>query len=162
MNSKCPKTRRNKGAKNSETNAEVLCYILVGIANTFINIGLISLFTFWGINYLLGNFLGYFWGIVCSFFLHRRYTFRSQQHSAKTILIQFLGFIAGNGICYGANLLTLIGLVELARLPAWSAQALGSAKWGTWFAQALSAFVYVVSGFLINKFIIFSKRGERE
>ena len=161
-NQESPKTQRKNGAKNSEAGTEILRYILVGIANISLGFGLISLFTLWGLNYVLSNFLGYFLGMVCSFLLHRHYTFRSQQRSAKTLLLQFLSFIAGNGICYGANLLTLIGLVELARLPAWSTQALGSAKWGTWFAQGLSVFVYVVLGFLVNKFIVFAKRAKQE
>ena len=122
-----------------------------------VGLGFISLFTVLGVNYVLGNVLGYCFGMVCSFFLHRRYTFRTKKRNTRTLL-QFLGFIAGSGICYGANLLVLIGLVELARLPEWSTQVLGSAKWGTWFAQAISAAVYVVLGFLINKFIVFAKR----
>ena len=146
------KTHRNRAVRT-----EILRYILVGIANTFVGFGLISLFTCLGVNYMLGNLLGYSLGMVCSFFLHRRYTFRTQKRNTRTPL-QFLGFIAGSGICYGANLLTLIALVELARLPYWGAQVLGSAKWGTWFAQAISAAVYVVLGFLINKFIVFAKR----
>ena len=150
-----------KAHKNRAVRAEVLRYILVGIANTFVGFGLISLFTVLGVNYVLGNVLGYSLGMVCGFFLHRRYTFRTKKRNAKAPL-QFLGFIAGSGICYGANLLVLIALVELARLPYWGAQVLGSAKWGTWFAQAISAAVYVVLGFLINKFIVFAKRSPPE
>ena len=108
-NQESPKTQRKHGAKNSKAGAEILRYILVGIVNTFIGFGLISLFTFWGINYVLGNFLGYFLGMVCSFFLHRHYTFRSQQRNAKTLLLQFLSFIAGNGICYGPTCLRSLG-----------------------------------------------------
>ena len=148
---------RQKAHKNRAVRAEILRYILVGTANTFVGFGLISLFTVLGVNYVLGNVLGYCLGMVCGFFLHRRYTFRTPKRNAKTPL-QFLIFIAGSGICYGANLLVLILLVELARLPGWSTQVLGSAKWGTWFAQAISAAVYVVLGFLINKFIVFAKR----
>jgi len=64
---------------------QFLKYNLVGVVNTLLGFGLVFTFLYLGINNMLSNFLGYFFGIILSFFLNKKYTFHKYKMTASII-----------------------------------------------------------------------------
>jgi putative flippase GtrA len=95
---------------------------VVGLINTAVGLGLIfGAKAIFGLGDLLANAIGYGVGVIVSFTLNRRWTFRDQ-HS---ILPAFARFGLAFGVSYAVNLATVFGLRDLAHLDAYVAQAMG-------------------------------------
>lgn len=76
---------------------EMLRFIIVGVINTLIGSGVMFIaFNLFRLDYWLSSALNYVIGSICSYFLNKYFTFKSNRKSAKEILI----FIVNILICY--------------------------------------------------------------
>ena len=117
-------------------------YALVGVVNTTLGYGIIFACMFllgWGP--LPSNVAGYAVGLVASFTLNRRFTFRSQG-SAHRDLMRFLLIFA---IAWLANFAVLALLVRN-----------GSVHEGV--AQLAAGIVYFLLSFILSKYYVFKER----
>ena len=55
---------------------EFKSFVLVGLLNTFIGYTIILIFIILKFDNYTSNFLGYFFGMIISFFLHKNFTFQ--------------------------------------------------------------------------------------
>ncbi|MBD5165202.1 GtrA family protein [Helicobacter sp.] len=116
---------------------QLLLYGIIGILNTFVGMGVILLATYLGLMPEWANFLGYFLGIFCSYYLNSRYTFKS--HSTSWGLVKF--YIA-MGSAYIVNLIVLILCFRIL-------------LWNVYVSQFLACGSYTLCGFLLSKGFVF-------
>ena len=119
---------------------ELITYGLVGIANTFVGMGLIFLATYIGIFAELSNFIGYFFGIIFSYFLNSKFTFK-ESCSYKGLI----KFFVAMGISYGVNLLVLILCYRIFEI-------------NVYISQFIACASYTLCGFILSKVFIFSTK----
>lgn len=114
-------------------------YLFVGVFNTLIGYGVIFLCMYvLSFSPELSNLIGYLLGMIFSFTVNRRFTFKSTQNPG----IEFLKFIVVCFIAWLANIIVLILLVRVLHFhPGYS--------------QIVSGSVYVVAGYLMNKVFVF-------
>ncbi|WP_443080973.1 GtrA family protein [Uliginosibacterium sp. H1] len=124
---------------------QFLRYVLVGFLNTAVGYSVI-----FGLMYGAGwspessNLAGYLVGMVVSFTVNRRFTFRSNGAWRS----QFVRFLVVFVVAYLSNLLILVALVRVLGVH----EAV---------SQIVSGGVYVVSAFLMNKCFVFSSNYEQ-
>lgn len=114
-------------------------YLTVGAFNTLLGYGII----FFAMYVLklspeLSNAIGYGIGLVASFFLSKRFTFRSNGKSSR----ELLSFLVVFALAYAANLCALYWLVRVANFHAG-------------LSQALAGGVYVVISYWLNSRYVF-------
>jgi putative flippase GtrA len=114
-------------------------YVVVGVLNTLWGYLLI-----FGFMYGLGwspqasNVMGYAIGLVTSYALNRRFTFRSDD----TTLPEFARFLGTFFIAFAANFATLTVLVE-------------GLKAHAGVSQVLAGIVYVATSYLLSRYFVF-------
>ena len=116
-------------------------FIIVGISNAIIGLGLIYLcYNLLRINYKLSNIIGYSCGFINSFIWNKKWTFKSNKRALKEFFL--FGFIFL--ISFSLNFISIIACVE---------------KFGLTpnLAQLVGVFIYTTTNFLGNKFITFRK-----
>lgn len=121
-------------------------FILVGSANTLL--GLTIIFAakgFAGLDDFESNLLGYCFGLLISFFLNRRWTFRHNGRIFPTAIRFTIAFL----FSYIANLMTVYGLRDGAGL-------------NSYLAQALSVIPYTVIFYLSSRYYVFSEKQDAE
>ena len=134
-------------------------FAIVGVVNT-----LISLFIIWimtkemGCSEAISNFVGYFIGLINSFFLNRRWTFESNGSMLGGATRFFIVF----AVCYLLQLGFLLYLnrtcPENPPLYSFFEPVLKPFKIDSLFyIQMISMVVYTVTNFLINKYYTFKK-----
>lgn len=114
-------------------------YGLVGVVNT-----LLTFVSYWIIKAILGNVdvanaLSYALGMLCSFFLNKRWTFQSR---GKRWKIEATLFFGGCALCWGVQWMAF--RLFLTTLPEVVAQLAGMV-------------VYTLLGFVFNKTVTFRK-----
>ncbi|KYJ85468.1 GtrA family protein [Sulfurovum riftiae] len=119
-----------------KTFVQFVTYNIVGIVNTLVGFSVIFLLMFVGVGPTLSNAIGYAIGSVLSYYLNKKYTFRSLGDS-KT---QALKFFMVLGLSYALNFVTLQWLLGFVN---------------PYIAQFFSALVYTLSSFLLAKYIVF-------
>lgn len=117
---------------------EAIYYALVGVINTIIGTGLCLMLIFLGFMPELANTLGNVAGIVNSYILNRKFTFKSTNPHKQ----DFLCFIIAMGIAYMMNLCVLMLTYRVMGL-------------NVYFCQILSSITYTCVGFLVVKFWVF-------
>ncbi|WP_175990115.1 GtrA family protein [Bacillus sp. Marseille-Q1617] len=80
----------------------------VGFFNTLITLGSYTLFIYIGINYLAANVLGYFLGVLNSYYWNKKWVFRDRTKKASV----FFKFITVNILTLTFNTFTLYILVD--------------------------------------------------
>jgi glycosyltransferase involved in cell wall biosynthesis/putative flippase GtrA len=114
-------------------------FILVGIVNTFVGLSVIyTAMYFFGFDVKSANQIGYLVGIIVSFTLNKRWTFKSRDRIGAS-LIRYLIVIA---IAYVANLETVLYSVSTLNL-------------SPYLAQFIGVFPYALIGYLGCKFFAF-------
>lgn len=121
-----------------ESLIQFITYNIVGIANTIVGFSTIFLLMFIGLSATLSNVIGYVIGSILSYYLNRKYTFKSNKHSKKEAIKFFTVLL----IAYFLNFVTLQAL-------------LGSLN--PYLAQLISGVVYTVSSFILAKFFVFKE-----
>jgi putative flippase GtrA len=117
-------------------------YVAVGVLNTLIGLGTIyGLYNLFGVDYRIANVAGYTLGIINSFVMNRKWTFKSRGKARLEILI-FLGMF---GLSYMGNIATVMLCVERFRIPPNLAQLAGMA-------------VYTTTSFFGNRHLTFRAR----
>lgn len=93
---------------------QFLTFNLVGLLNTFIDFMLFTIFVWFGAYYLVAQVIAYAAGMINSFILNRRYTFRKKDNmiSRAQQLNMSMRFIVWNGILLGMTLLLLLVFKE--------------------------------------------------
>ena len=121
--------------------SELYRYIVVGIANTAW--GYLLIFTFM---YVFGwppeasNIMGYAIGLVTSYALNRRFTFRSR----NTVASEFVRFLTTFGLAFGANFVVLVLLVRVLSVH----EAI---------SQIVAGAVYVATSYLLSRHFVFRR-----
>lgn len=98
-----------------------LRFLLVGVSNTAVGYGciLVAMAVF-GLDVAAANAAGYAVGIVWSFALNRRWTFRDAGGWGS-----FLRFLLVTAVAYGLNLLVVLVFADGLGAPPWLAQLAG-------------------------------------
>lgn len=122
-------------------NNEVLRYILVGAFNTLTGYAIIASLFYVGFIPELSNFIGYFIVIFISYFLNKKYIFRSKDSHKKN----FPRFISSMLIAYLLNLLTFEICHRILSLNIYS-------------SQIYAIIVYTVTGYFLLKIWVFKLR----
>ena len=130
---------------------------IVGVINTLLSLAIIWILTKKiGCSEVLSNFVGYFVGLINSFFLNRKWTFGSKGNMLGGAVRFFIVFV----ICYLLQLGVLLYLNKTCPddppLYAVFEPALRIFNIDTLFyIQIMSMVVYTVVNFLINKYYTF-------
>jgi len=112
---------------------------LVGLFNTALGLGVIfGAKAFLGLADLPANMLGYGLGLLASFALNRRWTFRDRGR----VLPPMRRFGIAFGVAYGLNLATVFGLRDYAHLDAYTAQTIGVIAYASFFYFASAYYVF--------------------
>ena len=110
----------------------------MGILNTLFGFLLIFSLMFLGITATTSNAIGYFFGAILSYYLNKKYTFKSTTNS-KSEAVKFFTVLF---ISYLLNFITLQWLLTFMN---------------PYYAQLISAIVYTLSSFILAKFFVFKK-----
>jgi glycosyltransferase involved in cell wall biosynthesis len=117
-------------------------FILVGLINTFVGLGCIyAAMYFLDFDIKFANAFGYLIGLIVSFTLNKKWTFKNQDHVISS-LIRYLIVI---GIAYVVNLQTVIFSVDYLHIDPYLAQSFG-------------IFPYALISYLGFKFFAFPDR----
>ncbi len=115
-------------------------FITVGGINTAITlVTFYFLNNVYGMNYLLGSFLGYSLGIINSYILNKLWTFRD---SDKKVIPQFMRFVAVSMISMGINLTVMYILIERLNLD-------------SLFSQVIAIIFSTVSNYTGSRILVF-------
>jgi putative flippase GtrA len=118
-------------------------YVVVGLANTLVSLMVIfGLLLVTGMSPYAANAAGYAAGLVSSYLLNRRWTFRSDRPHASAIP----HFVAVFLVSYACNLVTVKLTID----------AIGG------FSQVAAAIVYVVVSFAGNRVFAFASWNDRQ
>ncbi len=114
-------------------------FLLVGFANTLLGYGVIFSCMYLGrLTPEISNVIGYLFGLVVSYFMHRHITFRSVRRRTS----EFVRFVIVFLVAYAANFVVLVVLVR----------GLGG---HAALSQIVSGAVYVGTAYLLNKRCVF-------
>jgi putative flippase GtrA len=119
-------------------NNEPLRYILVGGFNTLIGYTIIASLFYVGFFPELSNFIGYFIVIFISYFLNKKYTFRSEDSHKKNLP----RFISSMLIAYLFNLLTFEIFYRVLSV-------------NIYLSQIYAVVVYTLIGYFLSKKWVF-------
>jgi putative flippase GtrA len=109
-------------ALHALTHHSAVRYLATGVLNTLVGLGVIYVSMFFlGLGNAAANALGYSIGVVLSFVINKRWTFR---HTGSP-LSAFARFVGVVGTAYIANLATVLVLAEGLGVDRYIAQALG-------------------------------------
>jgi putative flippase GtrA len=117
-------------------------FLMVGIANTALGYAII-----FGCMYLarlspeICNVAGYAVGFLVSYFLNRRFTFRSAQRRSTEFVRFGIVFL----VAYSANLAVLIVLVRTLEVDAG-------------ISQLIAGVIYIGTAYMLNKHYVFRSR----
>ncbi len=116
-------------------------FLLIGIINTIFGYSIIffSMFIL-KLNYLISNSLGYFFGLILSFFLNKYFNFKT----ASKHLMEFSKFILAFITSFGLNSVVLYCSVEIFHIE-------------KVVAIIIAGISYSICFFLISKFFVFRK-----
>ena len=121
-------------------NKEFFRYILVGCFNTLVGSIIIIYLSYVGLLPELSNFFGCFFVIFISYFLNRKYTFRSETNYKKN----FTKFILSMLIAYILNLFTFEFSYRIL-------------NFNLCLSQIYAVLVYTFTGYFLSKKWVFSK-----
>jgi glycosyltransferase involved in cell wall biosynthesis len=121
-------------------------YLIVGVANTLIGLGIIYLtMYFLQLDLVHANMIGYSVGILVSFVLNKSWTFKSQSH----VVSSFLRYLLVLAIAYIANLETVLYANSHFAL-------------NPYISQALGIIPYTLLGFIGGRYFAFPAQASEE
>lgn len=121
-------------------NNHIVKYGIIGVFNTIVGYSIIFLFMYIGVIPELSNALGYFFGIIISYYLNKYYTFKTKEKSKK----ELLQFILSMLIAYSINLFILFLSYRIMSL-------------NPYISQILAGISYTITGYLLSKYWVFNK-----
>ena len=118
---------------------QVLSYSLIGVLNSIITLVLILyIYDILDLHYLIANLIGYIVGLINSFILNKKYTFKSKENLSREIFLFFLLFV----ICYFLNVLTVMFFMEFLNID-------------NTLSQIAGMLTYTATNFIGNKYWTF-------
>lgn len=108
-------------------------YLLVGVVNTIVGFGLIFILMYLGINPYISNVIGYCVGVIVSFILNSKITFKAKARFYKFFITMAIAWIIQFCIL---NICILYGVNE-------------------YISQVVAGVIYIVVGFLLSKIVVF-------
>ena len=129
------------GSEKRNLLREFISFNIVGIINTIIIYGIYSLFIFLEFDYRIALFLEYCFGIVFSFLVNRKFTFK---HTGRISLRMVVSMIGSYVIVFVLNMALLIVFVEKLFI-------------GKYLAQLFALAISVAVSFFAQKYIVFRK-----
>lgn len=124
----------------------LLKYGLVGVVNTGISAGIFFLFNRLGFKYMAYTIIGYAVGIISSFLLNRRYTFKKENENATRQIILFFTI--------NIALLALVQLLQYVLIDILFVKE--------WIGVAIGMVFYSGTGFILNRNIVFKYKDKQE
>ncbi|TAN03678.1 MAG: GtrA family protein [Rhodanobacteraceae bacterium] len=118
--------------------ARFAAYSVAGVANTIVGVSAILVAGALGTSAILANVIGYGLGLIVSFTLNSRITFRGRKVDLKTVL----RFLVGFGIAFAVNIGIVTAATDWRHLPKSIASLTGTP-------------VYVVLFFLLCEYWVF-------
>ena len=86
----------DSGIKLSETSKKPLRFVIVGVANTVLDFGLMNIFKLIGLNIYVANTLSTGSAMVFSFFMNKKWTFRNAgQNYLRQVILFFIFTMIG-------------------------------------------------------------------
>ncbi len=119
----------------------LLKFGLVGVSNTLISYSFFILFVKLGIIYWLSNILCYFAGLINSFLLNKKWTFKSHK---KTNFAQLSIFLSVNLLALLLSLLVILILVEKLNI-------------NEYVSQLISMIFSMIVNYVGNKLYVFNE-----
>ena len=116
-------------------------YLVVGVANTCIGFGIIFGLMYIGVSPKISNFIVYFFGIIISLLLNKKYTFKNTTSSKRQ---EWFRFIFAMLFAYAVNFIALTVLIDIVEA-------------NVYLSQIISGGIYVFTGFLLSYFVVFKK-----
>ncbi len=116
-------------------------FLIIGVLNTITGYSIIffSLYIL-KLNYLISNSLGYFFGLMLSFFLNKHFNFKSKSKH----LIELPKFVLAFIISFFINSMILFSAVEFFNFP-------------KPISIIIAGITYSICFFLVSKFYVFKK-----
>ena len=119
---------------------EFKTYIFVGIANTALTLLIVFLMLLSGMGNYISNFIGFFFGMILSFLLNSKLTFKD----SSNLLRRFPSYMLILLFSYSINLIilyTCLNYYSISNIP----------------SQFFSLSIYVLVSFTLLKFFVFKK-----
>lgn len=113
-------------------------YGIIGVFNTLVGFGIIFFLFFLGVYPELSNFIGYVIGFFVSYFLNKKYNFKSENSHKKDLP----KFLLSMSLAYILNLLVLIICYRYLDV-------------NVYISQILAGTVYVLTGYILSKIWVF-------
>lgn len=127
---------------------EFIDYFLFGIGTVAINFGIFfTLNEVIGLNYMLANLIAIACAILFSFFVNKKYVFRSKPSSTQAAAKEFVLFV---GLRAGAGVIDMGGLYFLVRM----------LRLGANLSKIIIECFIATCNFLFSKFVIFRNKAE--
>jgi len=120
-----------------------LRYLMVGLTNTTVCFTTMSIFAYFNFHYLEYTAAGYIVAILYSFFMNLHFTFRVEGKILKRLTLFF---------CVNLSNLAIVELIEYVLID--------KLNWNHLFSILLAMGWYVVSGFLINRYLVYRQKEE--
>ncbi len=112
---------------------------VIGVINTIFGYSIVfGTMYFLNFDAKVSNALGYILGVLLSYYLNRKYTFKSEA-KVKDEIFKFFGVFV---VAYILNFLTLIISIEYFNI-------------NEYIAQIISAVIYTLTFFILSKFFVF-------
>lgn len=121
-------------------NLRLIRFFTVGALNTVVGFGTIFLLMYVGMSVVVSNFIGYIIGITVSFFLNKKFTFRSNTNPLKEIP----KFLLSLFISYLLNLMVVLTCVEILAI-------------NPYLSQILGGVAYTLSGYVLMRNFVFKE-----
>lgn len=120
--------------------ATVIRYGIIGVINTLIGYGVLFYLTYIGVLAELSNLFGYAVGFVVSYFLNKKYNFKSKNSHSRDLPKFFFSM----AIAYVLNLFALMFSYRFFGID-------------VYVSQILASVVYTLSGYFLSKFWVFKE-----
>ena len=117
---------------------KLIKYLFVGVINTIFGYTVILILMFIGIIPEISNFVGYLLGVGLSYFLNKKFTFKSNIDNKQGIIKFYLSML----IAYILNLFVLIVTYRIFNI-------------NPYISQIFAGIVYTLIGFLLSNFFVF-------
>lgn len=92
--------------------ARIAAFSMVGVANTAVGVSIITVAGILGVDALLANVMGYGAGLLVSFFLNSRITFRKRRVDRYTLL----RFLCAFAIAFLTNIAVVLAVTDVLKL----------------------------------------------
>lgn len=124
-----------------QLDSKLLRYLVTGVANTTVGLSIIFACKLtMDLSDGLANLIGYAFGIILSFFLNRKWTFRFRGAGSPA----FLRYLLVLAVAYLCNLATVLAAISF--------------EINTYFAQTMGVVPYTLIGYFGSRYYAFSER----